>query len=465
VTSAAFTPFAAMRERVQHELSRRAPDHLARLGWRREQIAQRQRDGLRALLAAARERSPFHSERLRGVDPARFELADLRELPVLTKALLMDAFDGAVTDRRVTRALAEAALAATRDEPQPLFDRFVCMSSGGSSGVRGVFVLDFEALVEFLMSLNRAMIRRSLAAGVAPGTGFTTATVAAGSAIHATGSATLWLSGAGPVRAQRVPVTLPLAQIVARLNEIRPLSIAGYPSVLARLAREQQEGRLAIAPRTITCTSENLLPEWRAAIADGFGVPVSNTYGSTEGLIGAAEPGEDAFQFNSDVCIVELVDADDQPVPAGTASAKILLTNLANHAQPLIRYEIDDQFVEAPRASDHGHLRASVTGRSGEVFRYGAIEIHALAIRSVLVRTPAVSDYQVRQTPRGIDLSALASGPVDTSALARELEVALAAAGLANSEVSVRRVDTLERSPDTGKLRRFVPLARPAPRS
>ena len=131
-----FTAFASMRQRYQAEFLRRAPEHIARLDWSAAQIAARQLEGLRALLAVARERSPFHARRLRGIDPDRFQLEELPRLPVMTKAELMDDFDDALTDRRVTRALCERALAATTDEPQPLFDAYFCLSSGGSSGRR-----------------------------------------------------------------------------------------------------------------------------------------------------------------------------------------------------------------------------------------------------------------------------------------------------------------------------------------
>jgi phenylacetate-CoA ligase len=150
------------------------------------------------------------------------------------------------------------------------------------------------------------------------------------------------------------------------------------------------------------------------------------------------------------------VDERGEPVPAGVPAARILLTNLANRAQPLIRYEINDRFVRQPDASEHGHLRATVEGRSDEMLRFGAKAIHPLVIRSVLVKTPAVSDYQVRQVARGIDVRVLAAGPVDLERLRGELRSALSAAGLPDSEVAVESVPALERHPETGKLRRFA---------
>jgi phenylacetate-coenzyme A ligase PaaK-like adenylate-forming protein len=453
VKDESFTAFAPMRQRYQADFLRRVPEHITRLDWRPAQIAAHQLEGLRALLAVARERSPFHARRLRAVDPDRLQLEDLPRLPVMTKSELMDEFDDALTDRRVTRALCEHALAATTNEPQPLFDAYFCLSSGGSSGRRGVFVKDVEAWTEFSLALNRSAMK--LAAGGSPADGGEIALIAAGSAVHCTGVARAWTAG-GPVRLCKIPVTLALPEIVERLNALQPVGLYGYPSVIARLAHEQREGRLRISPQWIRSTSENLLMEWRAAISGAFGAPIVDTYGTTEGLAGVSEPDGTFFTFNSDACILELVDAAGSPVPPGVASARILVTNLANRIQPLIRYEIGDRFVRLPDAPEHGHLRASVDGRADEVLRFGKLEIHPFVIRSVLVKTPEVSDYQVRQTARGIEVTAQAERAVETESLRLELISSLASAGLRDAEVEVRAVPVLERQEHTGKLRRFI---------
>jgi phenylacetate-coenzyme A ligase PaaK-like adenylate-forming protein len=449
--------FAALKERVQATMLERLPDHLSRLRLDARRLAERQRDGLRSLLRHAVERSPFHARRLAGVDVASLELDELARLPVMTKADLMGEFDDVPTDRRVTGALCERALAATREEPRPLFGEYVCLASGGSSGQRGVFVLDAEALVEFQSAINRRTMERLLAQGGPPPGGLVIAMVAAASAVHATGSAAAWTAG-GPVRVVAVPATLPLDAIRARLEELQAPLLFGYPSMLVRLAREKSAGRLEIAPVVINSSSETLLPEWRAAIEGAFGLPVTDVFGSSEGLVGVSDPGDAVLTFNSDVCIVELVDDRDRPVPPGVPSSKILLTNLANRLQPLIRYEICDRFVRQPDAAEHGHLRATVEGRNDDGLRWGEVEVHPLVVRGVLVKEPGVTDYQVRQTACGMDLAVLASAAIDREAIAAALRAALAAAGLRDPEVVVRAVPALERHPETGKVRRFLSL-------
>jgi phenylacetate-CoA ligase len=81
-----------------------------------------------------------------------------------------------------------------------------------------------------------------------------------------------------------VPATLPAAEIVRRLNDIRPSVLLAHASTLAQLAAEQRAGRLRIAPRAITAMSELLSGQDRSAINDAFGVPPVDQFASTEGL-------------------------------------------------------------------------------------------------------------------------------------------------------------------------------------
>jgi phenylacetate-CoA ligase len=454
--TAAATNFTVLRHSVQARMVEASPAYIARLGWNRELVRAHQRHALRRTLAYAIERSPFHGRRLRLVDPGRFELADLARLPVMTKADMMACLDDVFTDRALNRALVEEALVATGAEPVPILSRYTALASGGSSGQRGVFVFDVEAIAAFFLSISRSLIARLRAQPVPPG-GLSIAMVAAASAVHATGSASAWTAaGPLPFHFLPVPATLPLATVVGRLNELDAPALCGYPSMLARLAVEQRAGRLKISPFAVTTSGETAQPELRDAITQAFGVPVTDTFASSEGLVGTTAPGDDVLVFNTDLCIVELVDADNRPVPAGTPTAKVLVTNLYNRVQPLIRYELADTFVE--EASD-GHLRASVHGRADDVLTFGHVDIHPHVVRSVIVRLPEVLDYQVRQTTDGIDVDAVADGSVDTAELAGKLAAALAGAGLQGPRVSVRIVERLDRNAASGKLKRFVPLA------
>jgi phenylacetate-CoA ligase len=286
------------------------------------------------------------------------------------------------------------------------------------------------------------LVARMQAMGGAPPGGLPMAMIGAGCAVHPTGSAQpLCVGGGLPFRFLTVAVTDPLPDIVAKLNDMRRAALFGYPTMLARLAEEHRAGRLQVQPAFITSTSETLTPALRAAIG-GFGVPVINTFASTEGLVGSSMPDDEVIRLAEDTCIVEIEDD------------RVLVTNLENRVQPLIRYELNDQFAEVSR---DGMLRARVHGRCDDLLRYDGVDVHPVAIRSELVRTPDVLDYQVRQTPDGIDVDVLPAGELDGKDLRLRLEEALETAGLDQPSVAVQAVDVLDRDPRTGKLARFIP--------
>ena len=457
------TGWARFRASFQAGVLAGIPDHLGRLSWGAERIEAAQRDGLRRLLAHACAHSPFHRQRLAGIDCAGVVPADLAGLPVMTKADMMAAAGDVFTDRRLSPGAVERALAATGAEPVPVLGRYLALATGGSTGQRGVFVYDPAGKAGFIISIIRPLLARLAAAGGIPAGGLPMAMVGAASAVHATGAAAAETAGPGmPLRILPVPVTLPWRQIVDRLNTLQAPGLIGYASALARLAAEQRAHRLHIAPAMIISTSEALLPEMRAEITAAFGVPVVNSFGSTEGLMGTSAPGGDVLMFNSDMCIAELVDAGNRPVGPGVPSAKVLVTNLYNLVQPLIRYELSDSFVRVPSDSGPGHLLARVQGRADEVFHYQAGELHPHVIRSVMVQSPEVADYQVRQTRTGIEADIVAAGGASPEALRRRLADALARSGLGQPDVTVRIAGDLARNADSGKLRRFVPLAQTA---
>jgi phenylacetate-coenzyme A ligase PaaK-like adenylate-forming protein len=455
--------FARLREHVIEALLVGYPDHIGRLSWNRRTLHAHQQARLRELLAHARECSPFHARRLTGIDIDAIDADDLSALPVMTKDDLMGEFDDVVTDRRLTRAVVEAAVADTGAVPRPLFGEYLTFASGGSSGRRGTFVYDLAGVSEWTARFSRGAVAYLTSRGGPPPGGLPVAVVAASSAVHLSRFlSALTETGELPVRYLPVPVTLPVAEIVARLNALQPAMLAGYPSMLARLAAEQRAGRLRVAPIMTISAAETLSPDLRKAIRAGFGVPIIDSFASTEGLVGASAPDDEVITLGEDGCIVELIDAQGRPARPGTVAASALITNLTNLVQPLIRYDLTDSFVEQPVAATTGHRRVRVEGRRDDVFVYDrqpqAVLVHPLLVRSTLVQVPEIVEYHVQQTVDGINVTAVTAAPVDITAIVERLAGGLRAAGLADPDVRVTLASALPRDRRTGKLRRFTPL-------
>src|SRR4029079_1488345 len=137
------TDYETLRSRHAQQAEDLIPDHQARIMWSDEQLGRERVERLRALLTVAKERSPWHRERLRHISAGTAELSDLRSIPPMTKPDMMANLDGIYTDRRLSPRLVEEHLNAL-DDDRYLLDEFHVVSSGGSSGTRGVFVYDWN---------------------------------------------------------------------------------------------------------------------------------------------------------------------------------------------------------------------------------------------------------------------------------------------------------------------------------
>src|SRR4051794_40626682 len=148
--------FDADRQRHLRAFADRLPAEAERLAWPLERLHRVRDERLRALLRTAKARSPWHAKRLAGVDVDAVTGADLAAIPTMTKTEVMEHWDEMVTDRRLTIELAEAHLErVASDGPAYLLGEYQVVTTGGSSGRRGVFVRDFEGWLGFGLARER----------------------------------------------------------------------------------------------------------------------------------------------------------------------------------------------------------------------------------------------------------------------------------------------------------------------
>jgi phenylacetate-CoA ligase len=421
-----------------HQIRAALDDHVERVGWPRERIERYRTERLRALLSYARERSPFHAARMCGFDPSTATVADLARLPAMTKREAQDEWDAIVTAPRLRRAGAERILAEqtwfsyTPDGEQ-------VFSSGGSSGVRGVYVWDWSLLVTLACLAWRMQARgeREAGGGARPAR---LAVLEAGGPPHA--STPLFDV---PITAGMETIVIPAAQpfdeVVAAVQRARPTQLVGYASV-------------------VSTNSEPLTAKDRDAIQTAWNAPIHNLWGSTEIGVQAVGCGHgDGLHVCEDEVVLERVDASGEPVGPDQPAARTLATGLAGTTFPFIRYDLGDEVTLLHDACPCGSglVRvADVAGRRDDDFRYGARTVPAAAFRDVLGTNPRISEYQVRQTRDGAEIVVI--GTPDVTVVAAALEDALRRNGLAAPTVSVTAAAAIERHPTTGKLRRFVAL-------
>jgi phenylacetate-CoA ligase len=458
--------YEATRQRHIEHLLPQIGEHFERVAWPVERLRAERTAQLRELVEIAVQRSSWHRDRLGDLDLSTLDADDLRQLPVMTKDDLMRNFDQIVTDPEVRLADVNAHIAKL-DGDAYFRDELHAVASGGSSGMRGVFVWGWDAWATVQLTAMRRTLLDRIGDPELVSRPAVVMIVAAENATHFT-SALSETFATGAIETHRFRVGLPVAEIVAGLNAVGGDNLATYPSMLARLVGEARAGRLQIQPRRILTMAEPLLPETRTAAEETWQAPVANMWGTSEAGVTAIGCSKGAgMHLSDDLVIVEPVDADGDPVPSGVRSHKVYVTNLFNPLMPLIRYEISDEvtLLDEPCACGSVHQRiADIEGRNDDTFVYeDGVSVHPHLFRSILGREPAISEYQVHQTRAGAEIVACAEGPFDVESLKRKLQEALASSGCRDPAVSVTVVESIPRLA-TGKLKRFlVTPARPSP--
>jgi putative adenylate-forming enzyme len=423
--------------------------------WRREELLELQAERLRDVLEHAVLRSPYYRETL-GLDAPDASLADL---PTLPKTILMEEFDRVVTDPHVRLADLEAFVAGAAPG-EPYRGEYRVFATSGATGTPGMFVYSHEEFAHWV-AVGLARLARL---GVGPDTRLIA--IGAPADVHITRQ--LFASFvAGRAGVPRLDVTTPLDDAVDALNGYRPEVDIAYASVLGVLAEEQIDGRLAIEPRATIATSEVLTEEVEARVAAAWGAKPVNVYAATEAPgIAMASLEQVGMHVCEESVVLEVVDAEGRPVPAGAPGTKVLLTSLVNRVQPLIRYELSDAVVLADGADPSGRPFARierVDGRSDDILTFpaargGTVDVHPHRLRSPFSSLFDVRQYQIAHARDGSLLVRIVprrGAPADLAAsVRRTLEHELAAAGVASPRVAVDAVETLEREAGhAGKLK------------
>jgi phenylacetate-coenzyme A ligase PaaK-like adenylate-forming protein len=259
--------------------------------------------------------------------------------------------------------------------------------------------------------------------------------------------------------------------MVAALEVYRPEAVIAYASVMAALADEQLEGRLDIAPRVAITTSEVLTEDAGRRIEEAWGIRPTGAYAATEAPgIATGSPEDVGMHVWEDVLVLEVIGSDGRHVPPGEPGSKVLLTNLVNRTQPLIRYELADSVVlaEGPDPTGRPWLRiARVDGRSDDILSLparggGEVLVHPYRLRSPFARMAQVSAYQIIQRDEDVLIRVVArtgAGRGLPDDVAAAVSSALAEADAA-VPVSVALVPEIEREPGTAAKVKLV-KARP----
>jgi phenylacetate-CoA ligase len=210
-------------------------------------------------------------------------------------------------------------------------------------------------------------------------------------------------------RRRRVASVLePSDRLYALLQREDPAILHGLPSVLEHLAaRAEAEGWRPRRLRRTFTSSEALSPAVRRLLERALGAPVVDSFAAAEALIGFECELRSGIHVIEDDVIVEVVDEDGTPVPAG-AVGRVVITTLANPAMPLVRYAIGDLAI-APSAvpcpcGRPGMVLPRILGRQVPLFEIGGASVSPWGVLARMHELEAVRQFQLVQAERDVVL-------------------------------------------------------------
>jgi phenylacetate-CoA ligase len=338
---------------------------------------------LRALLLRAQAQSPYYRElfaRL-GFEPARDvqSLEDLRRLPLLDKATIRANSDGIRANDAIDLA------------------RF---NTGGSSGEPLIFFIGKERVSHDVAAKWRATRWWDVDIGDRE-------MVVWGSPIELGAQDKVRAVRDTMLRTELLPAFAMSAEkldgFVAQIRARRPKMLFGYPSALSHIARHAKARGVRmddLGIKVAFVTSERLYDEQREQISSTYGCPVANGYGGRDAGFIAHQCPAGGMHITAEDIIVEILDAEGQPVPRGTAG-EIVTTHLATGDYPFIRYRTGDVGVldSAPCSCGRGlPLLKEIQGRSTDflVAQDGTV-MHGLALVYILRDLPEVKSFKITQ--------------------------------------------------------------------
>ncbi|MBC8471247.1 MAG: phenylacetate--CoA ligase family protein [Planctomycetes bacterium] len=431
-----------------------------------QQIHDLQQKRFKKLLRHVLQKSRFYKKYYKehGITERDVDKVLPEDLPVIDKQIMMENYDDLVCDPALKKSSLEQFINESPDAGTKYKNVYRVINTSGSSGTIGLFVYGPRDWV----------IARALSLRIA------------GIPIHLLKREKLAFIGAtdghyavitGVCGAPRIlfkvlslSISSPLEKICRDMDRFQPDALVGYASGVSLLAHEQLSGNINIAPKKIWCGGDPLNPAIRTNIKKAFDVNPINLYGASETMSFSAEcKRHHRLHFFDDWFSVQVVDKDLKPVMTGQAG-RVILTNLYNYTQPLIRYQMNDEIVLSDEPCQCGwpfQIIEKIAGRHEEFLWFtktdGSKEfIHPIVLVEFFV--PGLEKYQFFQT--GTDrllMKAVINGEKDSivPVMHNRMSEILSQKSLEDTvQFDIELVDEIQNDPKTGKFRLIIPFAK-----
>lgn len=428
-----------------------------------QQIQDLQLTRFRKLLRHVLQNSRFYRRYYHeyGISESDINKLTPQDLPVIDKQTVMENYDDVVCDPALKKEALERFIIESPDPATKYKRVYRVLHTSGSSGTVGLFVYGPRdwAIYQALggrtaqCKINPLKRRKLALIGLTDG--------------H-------YAVVTGVLEAPRLmfkvmvkSISNPLEEICRDLNRFRPNNLFGYPSGIGLLAKEQIGGNINIAPDTIGCGGEPLTPAIRKTIEKAFNVNPLDYYGATETLTFSVEcRSHHRLHYFDDWFSVQVVDGDLKCVRPGQPG-KIIVTNLFNYTQPLIRYQMDDEIVLSDKPCQCGWpfpVIDKIAGRSEESLWFAKTDgnrefIHPSMLGEFFV--PGLERFQFVQTKTDrLTMKAIIRDDKEEviSAIHERMAKILTRKELNDAvRFEIKLVDHIKNDPKTGKFRLIIP--------
>lgn len=359
-----------------------------------EDLKSYQEKQLKKLVKYSMEKSEFYRKEYGSFEMNCME--DFYKLPVINKEIMMDNFTSLNTCgldlEDVMNYAVEKEL--NRDFLGYYKDEYVIGLSSGTSGNKGIYItpktmtkrLPFVFLARSGISLKLLPYRILFLLRV-------------------------FSQGFDDINAPMVSLNYlstmtPIEDIIKNINRLKINILMAPPSLVRLLLSYKDE--IEVSFDLIVTYAEVMEEEEKERFRQVFSTDVIEIYQASEGQIGSTcKCGN--LHINEDMVFVELYDDDGKFVDeSGVAATRMIVTNLVNYAQPLIRYEMNDMVVLGEKCPCGSSFRVikKILGRNDDVVyflnRKGEIQhiFPDLISRWIITSSDNIREFKVHESLR-----------------------------------------------------------------
>lgn len=359
------------------------------------QIEKYQLKSLQRIVGYAIRKSPFYEKTLGSQPFSTFD--EFHKLPSINKAVMMEHFSTLNTCGLPLDEVKKYALEKERNKDYLGYyqNRYVIGLSSGTSGNKGIFITP-KSMTRRLPAVFLA--RSGLRLKDLP--------------MRILFCLRVFSQGFNDINApfmklHYMSTMTPVEELIQVINDKNINILMAPPSLIRILLPYHHE--IKVKFKKIVTYAEVLFKEDQARFEEAFKTKVIEIYQASEGQIASAcRLGN--LHLNEDMVYVEIYDEDGRLVREPHVTGhKMIVTNLVNFAQPLIRYEMNDMIVLDEPCPCGSHFRTvkKILGRQDDLL-YFYDENHQRQVvfpdlfsRWIITETDAIREFQVIQTEIG----------------------------------------------------------------